>query len=622
MNSDQKGVDSLGENLTIAILSFNRSQLTLNLINSIFQFEPRGKFRILVLDQGSEGFESEKLRYGIQDSRIDYQHLPKNLGVSGGRNWLLSRCETDWILFLDNDLVVMGDFLKILAESTTNSIQFYTLPFCEGGEYLPDTAVKSVLFTEQSSGSVLSDKPFVGLGGVNIQSKIDRKSQKPGIAGGVFLAKKEVLVNLNGFEGPGLVGYEDLELTLRAYSQGIEISHIQNIKPLFHFKGQLESQTDKSNRAERLDPLELRVNATYIETKHNVKVWSMIQYKWILDSFRSAGIESELENRLNSYSSRRARSKIIPRVLLVADVPGWALDRIASQMKEKLRDEFEINITYSQNWNFLVSTLNNCVWDSVIFLWRNPLFQLMRDDSIPVEVISKCHFIVYDHQGWMGFDAEVDSYINANKPVGAVNKKLLSDLASLGLNAFYVPDGVDSKLFYPPRNIRLASKVKVGWAGNTLWGGPDDNKGYKKILSKLIKDLDSKYFEINILDASKGRIPQKSVAQSMRKWDVVLCSSLHEGTPNPVLEGLASGLYVISTKVGMVPELNESGASIEIVTREVSEFIDALIYYKDNQEISLSRRYYNYAASESWDWNHILVNHRKFIRSTLQNVKD
>ena len=44
-------------------------------------------------------------------------------------------------------------------------------------------------------------------------------------------------------------------------------------------------------------------------------------------------------------------------------------------------------------------------------------------------------------------------------------------------------------------------------------------------------------------------------ARCSSKIDVYVCTSKNEGTPNPVLEAMACRVPVISTDVGVIPEL-------------------------------------------------------------------
>jgi glycosyltransferase involved in cell wall biosynthesis len=62
-----------------------------------------------------------------------------------------------------------------------------------------------------------------------------------------------------------------------------------------------------------------------------------------------------------------------------------------------------------------------------------------------------------------------------------------------------------------------------------------------------------------------GRRPQKEVAQWMAACDVLVLPSRHEGTPNVVLEALASGRRVVATNVGGTPDVLHTGALGELV---------------------------------------------------------
>jgi teichuronic acid biosynthesis glycosyltransferase TuaC len=52
-----------------------------------------------------------------------------------------------------------------------------------------------------------------------------------------------------------------------------------------------------------------------------------------------------------------------------------------------------------------------------------------------------------------------------------------------------------------------------------------------------------------------GPLPQAKIASWMRAGSVLCLSSLHEGMPNVVVEALASGLPVVATAVGGIPDL-------------------------------------------------------------------
>ncbi len=57
---------------------------------------------------------------------------------------------------------------------------------------------------------------------------------------------------------------------------------------------------------------------------------------------------------------------------------------------------------------------------------------------------------------------------------------------------------------------------------------------------------------------------------------VVALSSPHEGFPNALLEGMASGRAVVATSVGGVPELVRDGLDGRLTPYDVRAFADAL----------------------------------------------
>jgi GT2 family glycosyltransferase len=614
MKSSYNPLSEDGNNLTIAILSYNSSDITIELLESIFKNEKSGKFKVTILNQGSSMEENRKLNLAAREFQIEVKTIERNLGIPSGRNHLLSICRSDWVLFLDSDLIFKGMFLKELSEETRKNGDFISLIFQEGTVYNPKLAVKSVLYL----GADANHKKTVGLGGIPASQEPKSVDIKPAIAGGVFLANTESLRKIGGFRGPGLVGYEDLELTLRAYKSNVRITHANLATPIFHFKRPQSFLNQKTTRAERLDPLELRVNARFIELHHGVKVWNLNQHLWAYESLKAIGLEKDLAKMINPFLCQKASTPTLPTVLLVADQPGWALDRIAQQMKKHLSQDFNFVILYSKNWEQLCSIINLAHWNAIIFLWRNPLFLMMRERAISESTLTKTSFIVYDHQGWMGFEKEAFHFKAMKNPIGAVNENLTSTLRSQSFVAIVTPDGVNPKLFYPPHTARKIKNITIGWAGNTKWGGVDDNKGFRKVIKPLVEAIDPQVFNFQIMDASRGKLPQRIVANAMRSWDILICTSEHEGTPNPIIEGMATSLYLISTPVGMTPELNQSGAKIKIIGRSHEEFANAIEEYYKSERFQYLPQKDNYQASIHWRWEKVLQNHKYLIDSVLE----
>lgn len=103
--------------VAVVILTCNQKKLTLDCLGSLFKSHYEYK-QIILVDNGSED--------GVQDEvNRQFPHVvvlrnEKNLGAAGGRNtgieYALQHLEFTYIMFMDNDIVVMPDFLNKLVE--------------------------------------------------------------------------------------------------------------------------------------------------------------------------------------------------------------------------------------------------------------------------------------------------------------------------------------------------------------------------------------------------------------------------------------------------------------------------------------------------------------------------
>jgi glycosyltransferase involved in cell wall biosynthesis len=604
-----------------AILSFNKAGHTRSLIQSIYKFEKDVEFKILILDQAShlrERLILEKLVNDYPDVKlIDSE---RNLGVGGGRNLLLERATADWLIFLDNDLELNGPILNQLLE-VRGQANFFSLPFKESSIELTQATIP-YLYLE---GEAKSESANAGLGGVSFSDfkKGFFDLQNVGIAGGVLAAKTEVLREVEGYKSPGLVGYEDLELTLRLKNRGHIIS-VLDIEPLTHNKLSIPSDDNSASEVQRLNLFELRANAIHIEKKHGYRVWGNNQYTWLVTRAINASIQQEMIKNLNPYTITININDKRPSILIVCDVPGWAFHNIALKYKELFSHAFNFEIVYSSNWAEFCVTLFKGDWHAVIFLWRVPLFQLFRDGDYPTKLIPRTGFHVCDYQGSMGYENEAKSLIELGVKSAYVNEDLFSAKHREEPNSFYLPDGVDTNVFRPRANGPKRNGATVGWVGNRLWGGADDVKGYSKVIKPTLDYLDLNQLNVtfDVIDASQGAIPKHAVASRMRDWSAVICASKHEGTPNPVLEGLSSGLKVISTRVGMLPEIEKGGGVIGFIEQNHRDLVKEIkkvaeMTYEERLEIDKVNR----KAAMKWDWRNVAPMYLNFIQALLSGSK-
>lgn len=137
------------------------------------------------------------------------------------------------------------------------------------------------------------------------------------------------------------------------------------------------------------------------------------------------------------------------------------------------------------------------------------------------------------------------------------NKEILGILKGLvpGVNAVYIPNGVDEKLFNRPFTAGF-----VGARDSNL------HKGFH-LARKACEDLG-----IELLVAHNHDYVHEDMPEFYKKIDCLLIPSISEGCNNPTMEALAMNKPVISTRVGIAEELE----GVTLVERDVESITEAL----------------------------------------------
>ena len=126
------------------------------------------------------------------------------------------------------------------------------------------------------------------------------------------------------------------------------------------------------------------------------------------------------------------------------------------------------------------------------------------------------------------------------------------------------------------RAFRIAT-VKYRHARLTIAGsGPEESR-----LRELAARLD-----IGAQVDFPGRLDREQMAELYRQADVMINPSLADNMPNSVLEALASGVPVVSTKVGGVPFIVEDGVTALLVEPgQAQAMADALLRLADDSAL-------------------------------------
>jgi glycosyltransferase involved in cell wall biosynthesis len=239
------------------------------------------------------------------------------------------------------------------------------------------------------------------------------------------------------------------------------------------------------------------------------------------------------------------------KFLFVVDVQGWAYDDAALNWKELLKDKYDIDIIYLSNYVYKEEPIFNYKFYSGIlfFYHRAILSKLVIHTKIPKDKLIIC----INNEKWKenGSKFEYEKYLSKSKILVVCNETIRKEFEGIHNNILRVSQAIDPEVFKIQRknfvSNRINDEIIVGWSGKSK--NPIKNVD-------LIKEA--------CIDANvKLTIAENLARDDLNKWyntlDMVICNSYSEGGPLLILEAGACGLPIITTSVGLVPEIIKNG---------------------------------------------------------------
>ncbi|HEX5173851.1 MAG TPA: glycosyltransferase [Gaiellaceae bacterium] len=179
-----------------------------------------------------------------------------------------------------------------------------------------------------------------------------------------------------------------------------------------------------------------------------------------------------------------------------------------------------------------------------------------------------------------------------------VSRHLQEAIRSYGISGSFevVPNVVDTLLFFAPGPERTSSaEHRLLFVGNLE---PSQHKGFPTLLSALADlrarrsdwrldvigdgpektnyEKSSAELGLRELVTFHGSRPKSAIAEAMREADLFVLPSRFDNLPCVVVEALGSGLPVVSTTVGGIPELVDETSGRLVPPNDAAALADAL----------------------------------------------
>jgi glycosyltransferase involved in cell wall biosynthesis len=264
---------------------------------------------------------------------------------------------------------------------------------------------------------------------------------------------------------------------------------------------------------------------------------------------------------------------------MICDLDDWILGKIAKQLSLILKEEIKITIlvSHSRDFHAKLSRLQT-ENDVVHFLSPWDFFNVAKTIYLPC-VVMLWHMV--DWSEFQKHSQRIDTLCVGSKQWLQLSQSYVSQ----ELPVMRVHYGLDTNFFQKRtlakqsfiEEFKLNKEVLVfGFAGSA-WSNESNRKGLDRLWNCLIKlkteqnipfvlriagrhwSSDIVPVELQAYTKISLDIPNELLPEFYSSLDYYICTSRCEGVPYPVLEAMSCECVVISTAVGVVPEILVNG---------------------------------------------------------------
>jgi hypothetical protein len=242
------------------------------------------------------------------------------------------------------------------------------------------------------------------------------------------------------------------------------------------------------------------------------------------------------------------------KILIIANFPGWAFDNIAQAIKKY--GSFDYDIIYEaehrrERLDKKPAKINFDQYDRILNLG---VFQ----DWVNLPH-NKTACVFWERGEMDGF--RTDDWYRA-----IVTSDINYEYIKNKENVVKVKCGYDPDIFHRFAGQQSRIPEVIGWVGSKT--AHKEKKGFDQFYLPI-----GSSFKLKPHLKETGTIPYNKMQSYYYSIDALVVTSSWEGNPLPLIEALACGTLVISTRVGVAPELLPKD---QIVERDPQAFINRL----------------------------------------------
>lgn len=307
-----------------------------------------------------------------------------------------------------------------------------------------------------------------------------------------------------------------------------------------------------------------------------------------------------------------------PRILFLCDKKGWAFDTVARNLVFHLSNKYQFTIKYIKD----IPEINEDHYDIIyLFFWGERYHKkFVKSKFKIVKEISSHRWEEEKEYGRHTSLEALDRYMIDAGALVCTSERLFNRFTKIHTPVYHYPLGIDTSVY--TLGSKKEGKLRIGWAGNIK----DKSKGVNEI---LIPATRGRYD----FHTAEGNMSTREMVGFYQKIDVICVASLAEGTPLPLIEGMACGCFPVCCNVGVVSEIVEHQENGLIVNRTIKAFEEAFNWCENNLEYirSISKKNSEYihqyrswkVSSEKFDdlLSSILENQKILMEEKLQEEK-